>query len=197
MIDLLPVGKVLQCLKLPYDPKPLKTTSFETHPPPSIRRLDSREWKWPVNSGELTNNLLVRLPLSGRLFHNSLLGVKMFLLQLKCCILAFDPAKNAFPRWCTGRKWHILMAVIRGNRVGGNWLMKWDELKKFPWYTHRLTHRKRVTCELHDSYFRLMTIKHAISKIEWAIEWTLNYYITQSRQKSRQFEFQLQLEKEL
>ena len=36
-------------------------------------------------------------------------------------------------------------------------------------------HRKRVTCELHDSYFRLMTIKHAISKIEWA----LNYYITQ------------------
>ena len=69
--------------------------------------------------------------------------------------------------------------------------------KKFPWYTHRLTHRKRVTCELHDSYFLLMTIKHAISKIEWAIEWALNYYITQSRQKSRQFEFQLQLEMEL
>ena len=56
--------------------------------------------------------------------------------------------------------------------------------KTFPWYTHRLMHRKRVTCELHDSYFCLMTIKHAISKIELAIEWTLNYYITQSRQKS-------------
>ena len=69
--------------------------------------------------------------------------------------------------------------------------------KKFPWYTHRLTYRKRVTCELHDSYFRLMTIKHAISKIEWAIEWALNYYITQSRQKSSQFEFQFQLELEL
>ena len=66
--------------------------------------------------------------------------------------------------------------------------------KKFPWYTHRLTHRKRVTCELHGSYFRLMTIKHAISKIEWAIEWTLNYYITQSRQKWRQLEFEFQLE---
>ena len=103
-----------------------------------------------------------------------------------CYILTFDPAKNAIPRWYTGRKWHILMAVMRGNRVGGNWLMKWDEVKKFPWYTHRLTHRKRVTCELHDSYFRLMTIKHAISKIEWAIEWALNYYITQSRQMSRQ-----------
>ena len=37
-----------------------------------------------------------------------------------------------------------------------------------------------MTCELHDSYFRWMTINHAIPKIEWA----LNYYITQSRQKS-------------
>ena len=34
---------------------------------------------------------------------------------------------------------------------------------------------KRVTSELHDSYFRLMTIKHSISKIEWAS----NDYITQ------------------
>ena len=73
--------------------------------------------------------------------------------------------------------------------------MKWDEVKKFPWYTHRLTHRKRMTCELHNSYFRLMAIKHAISKIEWAIERTLNYYVTQSRQKSGQF--QLLLESEL
>ena len=38
--------------------------------------------------------------------------------------------------------------------------------KKFPWHTHRLMHRKRVTCELHDSYFCLMTIQHAIPKIE-------------------------------
>ena len=40
-------------------------------------------------------------------------------------------------------------------------------------------HRKRVTTELHDSYFRLMTIKHSISKIQWAIVWALNYYLTQ------------------
>ena len=38
--------------------------------------------------------------------------------------------------------------------------------KKIPWYTHRMIHRKSVTSELHDSYFRLMTIKHAILKIE-------------------------------
>ena len=44
-------------------------------------------------------------------------------------------------------------------------------------------HRKRVTSELHDSYFRLMTIKHAIPRIEWAIEWVLNYYITLWRQE--------------
>ena len=40
-------------------------------------------------------------------------------------------------------------------------------------------HRKWVTSELHDSYFRLMTIKHSISKIQWAIMWALNYYLTQ------------------
>ena len=36
---------------------------------------------------------------------------------------------------------------------------------KIPWYSHRLMHRKRVTCELYDNYFCLMTIKHAIPKI--------------------------------
>ena len=85
-----------------------------------------------------------------------------------CCILTFDPAKYAIPKWCTGRKWHIPMAVMRRNRVGGlGWKMGQG---KIPWYTLRLMHRNRVTCELHESYFRLMTIKHAIPKIEWAIE---------------------------
>ena len=96
-------------------------------------------------------------------------------IGFNCCVLTFWPGPKCHWRWCTGRKWHIPIAVRRGNRVSGNWLMKWDELKKFPWYTHRLMHRKRVICELHDSYFCLMTIKHAISKIEWA----LNHYITQ------------------
>ena len=53
------------------------------------------------------------------------------------------------------------------------WLTKWDKVK-FPWYTHRLMHRKRVTSELHDSYFRLMTIKQDIPNIEWAIELLYN-----------------------
>ena len=66
---------------------------------------------------------------------------------------------------------------------GWAWLTVWDRVK-IPQYTHRLMHWKRVTCELHDSYFRLMMIKHAIPRmaevthpggqswgdIEWAIE---------------------------
>ena len=56
--------------------------------------------------------------------------------------------------------------------------------------------RKRVTSELHDSYFRLMTIKHPISKIQLAIVWALSYYLTQlslgckssCQQNSRQLE---------
>ena len=38
--------------------------------------------------------------------------------------------------------------------------------RKIPMVHYRVMHWKRVTSELHDSYFRLMTIKHSISKIE-------------------------------
>ena len=49
-------------------------------------------------------------------------------------IVIFLPSARAkcHLRWCTGRKWHIPMAVMWGNRVGGNWMMKWDDLKKIP-----------------------------------------------------------------
>ena len=36
--------------------------------------------------------------------------------------------------------------------------------KKIPLYSHRLSHRKGVTSELDDSYFRSMTITQAIPK---------------------------------
>ena len=68
--------------------------------------------------------------------------------------------------------------VIERDRVGGLRLIIWDKVM-VPLCHYRLMHRKRVTCELHDSYFRLMTIKHSISKIQWAIVWALNYYLTQ------------------
>ena len=63
------------------------------------------------------------------------------------------------------------------------WLTIWDKLKS-QCYNHRLMHRKRVTCELHDSYSRLMTIKHAIPKI---LSGRLNYYITRWRQEVSEF----------
>ena len=64
--------------------------------------------------------------------------------------------------------------VIKRDCVGGLRLIIWDKVK-IPLCHYRVMHRKRVTSELHDSYFRLMTIKHSISKIEWAS----NDYITQ------------------
>ena len=68
------------------------------------------------------------------------------------------------------------------------WLTIWDRFN-IPRYSHKLMYRKRVTCELHDSYFRSMMIKTCHSKdggsgiFRWPfmeeIEWVLNYYITQ------------------
>ena len=79
--------------------------------------------------------------------------------------------------------------VIERDRVGGLRLIIWDKVK-VPLCQYRLMHRKRVTSELHDSYFRLMTIKHSISKIEWAS----NDYITQLSSTNQlswvEFEFQ-------
>ena len=46
---------------------------------------------------------------------------------------------------------------------GRAWLTIWDRVK-IPRYSHKVMHQKRMTCELHDSYFHSMTIKHAIPK---------------------------------
>ena len=45
---------------------------------------------------------------------------------------------------------------------------------------------------MHDSYFRLMTIKHSISKIQWAIVWALNYYITELSWVPKQLQAEFQ-----
>ena len=68
--------------------------------------------------------------------------------------------------------------VIERDRVGGLRLIIWEKVK-VPLCQYRLMHRKRVTSELHNTYFCLMTIKHSISKIQWAIVWALNFYLTQ------------------
>ena len=110
--------------------------------------------------------LCLHLAINSLLLFNNLSGhlcIKICIFSSKhkfhCYVLTCWPSQKSHSRW------RILMAVMRGNRVGGNWLMKWDEVKKIPLYSHRLTHRKRVTSELHDGYFRSMTITQAIPKV--------------------------------
>ena len=64
--------------------------------------------------------------------------------------------------------------VIKRDRMGGLRLIIWDKVK-VPLCHYRVMHWKGVTSELHNSYIRLLTIKHSISMIEWAS----NDYITQ------------------
>ena len=69
--------------------------------------------------------------------------------------------KNAIPRWYTGRKWHIPMA---SNRKRSRGRIKAYDMGQGEGPIVPLTVMKRVTSELHDSYFRLMTIKHPIQR---------------------------------
>ena len=94
-----------------------------------------------------------------------------------CCISTFNPAKHAIPK--TAEVYIPLAWASLADNMGQG---------KIPRYSRRLMHRKRVTCELHDSYFRSMTIKHVIPRtaevthpdgqlwgdIEWAIELLYN-----------------------
>ena len=94
-------------------------------------------------------------------------GTCVLMLKWICYILTFGPSKMPFKvmhRKEVTRSNGSYVRKSRGRKLADDM----GQAKKFPWYTHRLMHRKKVTSELHDSYFRLMTIKHSISKIEWA-----------------------------
>ena len=77
--------------------------------------------------------LYIELDILAKVLADRLQLVISHLIML--CFDLFWPGQKCHSRWCTGRKWHILVAVMRGNRVGGNWLMKWDEVKKKSHYT--------------------------------------------------------------
>ena len=96
-------------------------------------------------------------------------------------------SRGAVTKWCTEREWPVNCMTVISARWRSNmpfqrrwklriplasygkrlrrraWLTIWDRVK-IPRYSHKVMHWKRVTCELHDSYFRSMTIKHAIPK---------------------------------
>ena len=71
---------------------------------------------------------------------------------------------------------------------GWAWLTIWDRVK-IPQYSHKLMHRKRVTCELHDSYFRSMTFQglrkrhFPMTSYGKILNGRLNYHITRWRQE--------------
>ena len=68
--------------------------------------------------------------------------------------------------------------VIERDRVGGLRLIIWDKVKVPLCQTDWSTRREwPLNCMTVISL--LMTIKHSISKIQWAIMWALNYYLTQ------------------
>ena len=85
-----------------------------------------------------------------------------------CCILTFDPAKHAIPKWCTGRKWHIPMVSNRKKSRRWIWLTKWDKGKAhdtlIDWCTGREWPLNCMT--VISAWWRL-------NMIDWAIEWTI------------------------
>ena len=132
----------------------------------------------------MSKELVVEILFIAAPFSRRSIGMASFMPQKNVSmIVIFWPStrpKNAIPRWCTGRKWHIPMASnrkrSRGRIKAYNMGPGEGPTEPLQWCTG-----KRVTCELHDSYFCLMTIKHSISKIQWVIVWALNYYLTQLR----------------
>ena len=85
-----------------------------------------------------------------------------------CCVLTFWPGQKCHSKVMHRKEVTHSNGSYERKSCGRKLADEMGRAKKFPWYIHRLMHRKRVTSELHDSYFRLMTIKHSISKIEWA-----------------------------
>ena len=100
-------------------------------------------------------------------------------LQWFCCILTFDTAKYAIPKWCTGRKWHIPMASNRKKSRMRIWLTKWDKVKAHDTFIDRCTGRERpLNC---------MAVISAWWRSNMPFQrlgGRLNYYITRWERKS-------------
>ena len=94
-----------------------------------------------------------------------------------CCILTFDPARHAIPKWCTGRKWHIPMASNRKKSRMWIWLTKWDKVKahdtRIDWCTGREWPLNCMT--VISAWWRSNMPFQRLSG--WLSGW-LNYYIT-------------------
>ena len=117
------------------------------------------------------------------IFRNDLFPT-FFNMGMYCCILTFDPAKHAIPKWCTGRKWHIPMASNRKKLRRWIWLSKWDNVK---------THDTLIDwCTGREWPLNCMTIISAwwrsnmpFQRLSGRLSGRLNYHITRWGRKSR------------
>ena len=101
-----------------------------------------------------------------------------------CCILTFDLAKHAIPKWCTGRKWHIPMASNRKKLCRRFWLTKWDKVKAhdtlIDWCTGREWPLNCMT--VISAWWRSNMPFQRLSR---RLSGQLNYYITRWTQEVR------------
>ena len=98
-----------------------------------------------------------------------------------CCILTFNPAKHAVPKWSTGRKWHTPMACNWKKLRRQIWLTKWDKVKAHDTLIDWCTGREwTLNC---------MTVISAWWRSNMPFQrlsGRLNYYITRWRQVVRE-----------
>ena len=86
------------------------------------------------------------------------------------------PPKNAIPRWCTGRKWHIPMA---SNRKRSRGRIKANNMGQGEGPTVPIQTDAPEESDLWTAWQLFPLDDDSISKIQWAIVWVLNYYLTQ------------------
>ena len=115
-------------------------------------------------------NAFISVSLRPWVRYQSIIYIYIYIYIYICCILTFWPGQKCHSKMIHRKEVTHSNGSYERKLRGRKWADEMGRAKKFPWYTHRLMHWKRVTSELHDSYFRWMTIKHSISKIEWAIE---------------------------
>ena len=101
-----------------------------------------------------------------------------------CCILTFDPAKHAIPKWCTGRKLLIPMASNRKKSRRQIWLTKWDKVKAHDTLIDWCTGREwPLNCMTVISAWWRSNIP--FQRLCGRLSGRLNYYITWWRQEVR------------
>ena len=103
------------------------------------------------------------------------------------CILTFDPAKHAIPKWCPGRKWHIPMARNRKKLRRRIWLTKWDKVKAHDTLTDWCTGREwPLNCM--TVIFAWWRSNMPFQRLSGRLNGRLNYYITRWRQEVSELE---------